>query len=98
MDYYPEFRDRSYHTTITTLFKLLALANRADGDGNPCDGGSEEWQSADDASQSTIPERNGFYGHIHESIVAIAGQEIVDHWAETMEVELSLASRNNYPL
>jgi|TARA_R110002020_G_scaffold173311_1_gene364174 hypothetical protein len=94
MDYYPEFRDRSYHTTISTLFKLLALANSADGDRKH----AEDWQIADDASQSTLPERNGFYGHINSSIVAIAGQEILDHWLETMEVDLTLASRNNYPL
>jgi len=98
MDYYPEFRDRSYHTTIITLFKLLALANRADADNLPRNGGAEDWQVGDDATQSSCPDRNGFYGHINSSIVAIAGQEIVDHWAETMEVDLSLASRNNYPL
>ena len=84
--------NRTYHATITTLFDLLELANRADSDQR------EDWQVGDDASQSTLPERNGFYGHINSSIEAIAGQEIVDHWAETMEVELSLASRNNYPL
>lgn len=72
-----------YHQRIEQLFGLLALANAADSDQ------AEPWQHIDDASQ-----RNGFYGHIHNAIVAIAGQRIVDYWSETNEIDLNLADRN----
>ncbi len=71
-----------YEDTIYKLFDLLALANRADSDSR------ENWQQADDASQ-----RIGFYGSIHEAIVKIAGEQIVDHWSKCGDVRITLANR-----
>lgn len=80
--------NRSYHATITTLFDLLELANRADSDS------AESWQVADDARQTLHPAYQGLFGRIYDSIGDIAGYEILDHWIDSAEVELSLANRN----
>ena len=72
-----------YRTTIETLFGLLSQANAGD-----CVECREEWQRADDASQ-----RSGLYGHLRNAIVAIAGEEIVEYWAETNELIFALANR-----
>jgi hypothetical protein len=74
---------QEYHKIIFTLFELLTIANRADSAME-----REDWQFPIDANQ-----RGGFFGLIRKSIVAIAGQDIVDFWTDTYEVDLSLASR-----
>ena len=80
--------NQSYHATITTLFDLLELANRADTDN------AEAWQVGDDARQTLHPAYQGLFGRIYDSIGDIAGYEILDHWIDSAEVELSLANRN----
>jgi hypothetical protein len=76
----------SYEQTIKNLFELLATANLADSDSDD----RQSWQNPDDASQ-----RIGYYGHLRSAIVAIAGEEIVEDWANTGEVDMSLANRRN---
>jgi hypothetical protein len=73
-----------YEKVIRELFAMLAVANRADSD----DHANKEWQLEVDASQ-----RHGFFGHIANAIVSIAGQRIFDYWAETAELDITLASR-----
>ena len=80
--------NQSYHATITTLFDLLELANRADTDN------AEAWQVGDDARQTLHPAYQGLFGRIYDSIGDIEGYEILDHWIDSAEGELSLATRN----
>lgn len=78
----------SYITTILDLFRLLTLANESDQITK------KEWQLPWDANER--PNALGtlrFFGSIKSAIVAIAGEKIVDHWAETNEVDINLANR-----
>jgi len=70
-----------YETTVKTLFGLLSLANRADHETK------ETWQLVDDCKTS------GFYGKIRASLVEIAGDEIVNYWEGSSEIEMKYASR-----
>ena len=78
-------RDASYEAVVRNLFDLLDLANQADHED------AQPWQRTQDAGQSN------FYGKIYESLKLIAGQEIVDYWNQTHEVEMNLASRRSNP-
>lgn len=69
----------SYHDTIKQLISVMTLLNRADSDN------AESWQRAEDAC--------GPFRQAEAALRALAGDELVDHWAETAELELSLASR-----
>ena len=75
-----------YQDTIRTLFRQLAQANQADSNN------AEAWQQPDDANQ-----QDGLYGHLRSAIIAIAGEAIVEHWAKTNEVDLTLANRQEQP-
>jgi hypothetical protein len=74
-----------YHQMINQLFALLALLNTSDSDDKGAD-----WLRVEDSSQ-----RVGAYGDVNNALVKLAGQAIVDHWAETNEVDLTLANRNS---
>lgn len=78
-----------YMETLTTLFKLLEQANQADS--APIrDGGSRApWQHTNDISAFD----GNYYGQIRGAIVAIAGEEIIEHWADTGEVDGTKANR-----
>lgn len=73
----------NYRETLDCLFSMLAQANLADSDDS-----SLAWQATTDASQ-----RVGYYGHLRNAIVAIAGEAIVEHWVATNEVDYALACR-----
>lgn len=70
-----------YHTTLRQLFDTLSDCNRADSDQ------AQPWQDARDSWVC--------FSHIRKAIKELAGQEIIDHWATTGEVNLALANRNN---
>ena len=73
----------NYRETVETLFKLLALANLADSDSK------QNWQEAGDSMN-----RPGkLYGELRHAIQSIAGEAIIEHWAETGELVMKLASR-----
>ncbi len=72
-----------YHQTIKALFGLLAQANLADSDSDH----KQQWQRAWDASQRE------YFGHVADSIISIAGQDIYDHWCNTNEIDFTLATR-----
>lgn len=72
-----------YHQTIKTLFDLLDQANLADSDSDE----KQQWQRAWDANQRE------YFGHIANSIIAIAGQDIYEHWCYTNEIDFTLATR-----
>ena len=78
-------RDASYEAVVRNLFDLLDLANQADHED------AQPWQRTQDAGQSN------FYGKIYESLKLIAGQEIVDYWNQTHEVDMRLANRRSNP-
>ena len=71
----------TYQETIEMLFDLLFQANLA------CSDQAQEWQWPGDAAI------NGAYGSIRQAIIDIAGEKIVDRWAETGEIDLYLADR-----
>lgn len=71
-----------YKEVVETLFKLLAVANAADSHE------AADWQSPKDAD-----ERDGWYGDIHKAIRRIAGQNVLDEWAENNEVHMHLCFR-----
>lgn len=73
----------NYVETIRSLFAILADCNASD-----CVEQRQPWQRADDASQ-----RCGAYGHIRAAIIALAGETIVEDWAECGEVDITLANR-----
>jgi len=73
----------TYEEVIKNLFSVLAVCNAADSRER------QTWQHYDDSSQ-----RFGAYGDIRKAIIKLAGEEIVDHWADTNEIDMSLASRN----
>jgi len=72
----------SYLETVTALFSLLETANLADSDK------SADWQESNDACGGSL-----YYGTLRDAIINIAGMAIVNHWAETNEIDLSLANR-----
>ena len=74
-----------YHQTIKTLFDLLDQANLADSYSDK----KQQWQRFGDASQ------RDYFGHIANSIIAIAGQDIYDLWCDRNEIDFTLATRNN---
>lgn len=78
-------RDASYEAVVRNLFDLLDLANQADHED------AQPWQRPQDAGQGN------FYGRINEALKLIAGRDIVDHWNQTHEVDMSLASRRSNP-
>lgn len=71
-----------YQQVVMGLFALLEVANEADSDS------ARSWQRSHDASN-----RHGFYAHIRRAISEIAGDEILEHWAATGEIDILLASR-----
>lgn len=71
-----------YKEVVETLFKLLAVANAADADD------AADWQAPKDANQ-----RDGLFGDIHKAILRIAGNDVLDHWAASGEVEMRLCRR-----
>ena len=73
-----------YNNTIRNLFELLRQANLADSLQK------HEWQKADDAC-------GDYYQAIRAAIVAIAGDHIIEHEAETGEVDPRLADRYGKP-
>ena len=73
----------NYVETIRNLFAILADCNTAD-----CDEQRQSWQVAGDSSQ-----RHGAYGHVRAAIVALAGESIVAHWADSGEIDITLADR-----
>ena len=77
---------RDYHSTILDLFGLLSLANAADA------GHLAGWPRPADARQY-----GGFRSHIRDAIIAIAGEAIVDEWADSGDIDLDLASRSHSP-
>lgn len=74
----------TYEETIRTLFAMLAQANLSDSDVIE----RSDWQRDNDSSYSS-----GYYGDLSRALVKLAGEAIVEHWAETNEIDLSLASR-----
>ena len=78
----------NYHETLKVLFGLLRQANMADSD----DPERQPWQIWQDATQNT-QWGLGYYGSIRNAIVQIAGEAITEHWAETNEIDFSLATR-----
>ena len=71
----------SYEETIQSLFATLHQINLADSNI------AEDWQKSSDASQQDA------YGQISKAIVSLAGQDVVDHWSATGELDLSLCDR-----
>lgn len=71
-----------YKEVVETLFKLLAVANAADSHE------AVSWQSPEDAN-----ERDGWYGDICKAILRIAGQNVLNHWAEYNDVNMRLCFR-----
>ena len=76
----------NYHETLTVLFGLLRQASLSDSREK------RDWQLWEDGIQNT-QWGLGYYGSIRNAIVQIAGEAIVEHWAETNEIDLSLATR-----
>lgn len=72
----------NYVNTLSCLFAILQDCNASDTDER------QPWQDAKDCRQ-----RGGAYGHVREAIVALAGETIVEHWAETGDFDLTLADR-----
>ena len=84
----------TYHETLETLFKLLAQANMADS------ADAAIWQRPQDAVHTFEPSsvcRQGHYGALENAIRTIAGPYILAQWAETGEIDYSLATRNDEP-
>lgn len=71
-----------YKEVVEALFKLLAVANAADADD------AADWQTPADAD-----EREGWYGDIHKAIRRIAGQNVLDYWADYNELNMGLCRR-----
>jgi hypothetical protein len=79
-----------YHKTIIDLFTLLEQANAADSDNN-----AKDWQVSYDCLLETDPtDCDYYYTHLHRAIKSIAGDAILQHWAEFGEIDLDLASRS----
>jgi hypothetical protein len=70
-----------YETTVRTLFAMLTQANAADT------AERKGWQVAPDASSF------GYFGHLRDALKEIAGEAIFDHWCDTNEIDMALASR-----
>lgn len=97
-------KTRTYKQTVTALFEILYQANMAGSGGDD----EQAWQSHRDAMQTgtlipawsqdgplnaELKRDKGLYGHINDAIREIAGQEIIDHWNDTFEVDMNLANR-----
>ena len=96
---------RTYSATVKALFEILYQANLAGSGGED----EQDWQnSRRDAMQTgklipawpedgplaeELKRDKGLYGHINDAIKEIAGQEIIDYWNDTFEVDMSLATR-----
>lgn len=72
----------NYVETIHSLFAILHDCNMGDTDQR------QPWQIAGDCIQ-----RGGAYGHVRNAIVALAGEAIVEDWAHTGSVDITLADR-----
>lgn len=75
----------NYVETIHSLFAILSDCNMSDTDDR------QPWQTVQDCRQ-----RGGAYGHVREAIVALAGEAIVEDWAHTGSVDITLADRLHF--
>ena len=75
----------NYVETIHSLFAILHDCNMGDTDER------QPWQIAGDCIQ-----RGGAYGHVRNAIVALAGEAIVEDWAHTGSVDITLADRLHF--
>ena len=80
----------TYAQVLSQLFEMLNVANLGDSDRALAVDPELTWVRPQDPSQD--PDK--FYGAIHNAIQAIAGDDIIDYWLNTGDVDVNLAIRS----